>query len=145
MHPIAHKRPPAAGWLDLRYFTFVMRKTEICPTAMYVDDIPQESGGHAGTLDMPARSPRPPRAIPGRLTWRLSLPEHKIQRIAFKRIVRMIAAFIREDIWIAIGAAEAGRTSVAWVGTLYHRICLLIDFSGDIPSTWVGMSLIMLR
>ena len=94
MQPETDKWPAAGGALGLSNFTFVVWKNQVSPTAVDVDGVAEQRGRHGGTLDVPSRPPRSPGAVPGRLTGRGALPQHKIKRGLLMRVVRPVAPLI---------------------------------------------------
>src|SRR5689334_11733757 len=94
MHPKADEWFVLSGRHALRIFTFMVRENEIGATAMYINGFAQQVSRHRGAFNMPTGTARPPRAIPGWFTRRLRLPEDKIKRITFVRIVGVIAALV---------------------------------------------------
>src|SRR5690242_7845189 len=82
MHP--HARPPAnVRRFRSRDFVLGMRAKEIAPPAVNVERLAEIFRAHRGALDVPARSPLPPRAVPGGLAGLARLPQSKIHRRFF--------------------------------------------------------------
>src|SRR5579885_1830143 len=72
----------------------MMRKDKIGAAAVNIQLIAKIARGHGAAFDMPARPPWSPRTGPGRLARLLRLPEYKVERIIFERIVRVVAALV---------------------------------------------------
>ena len=87
VQPQADEGLVAGDRLGLGDLALVMREDEILPAAVDVDRFAQEVRAHHRAFDMPAGSPGPPRALPGRLSRRLRLPQHEVEGIALVRIV----------------------------------------------------------
>src|SRR5579884_1333038 len=67
----------------------MMGEDEILAAAVQIELDTQVALGHRRALDVPARAPRPPGAVPGRLAWHRRLPDWKVQRILLQRVVRV--------------------------------------------------------
>ena len=80
--------------LGLGNLALVMGEDEVAAPAVQIDRGSEEARAHHGALDVPARAARTPRAVPGGLARRLSLPEHEVERIALARIVGPVAALV---------------------------------------------------
>ena len=80
VHPDVHEC--GAGAAGLRDLVLVMRKFQIHAAAVDVEVVAEHCGRHRRAFDVPARTPRSPGRIPGRLAGLGALPEHEIERIA---------------------------------------------------------------
>ena len=87
-HPVVHPDPrqrlPARGQ-RLRRLVLVVREHEVDAAAVDVELDAQQRLGHRRALDVPARPPRPPRRVPGRVLALLRrLPQREIERIVLE-------------------------------------------------------------
>src|SRR5215469_1339609 len=81
MHPIADKGPATVRAGTLRDFVLVMRKDEIETAGVDIEGLPQMGFAHRRALDVPARPPSAPRAIPAGKICIRRLPQHEIGRV----------------------------------------------------------------
>src|SRR5918997_5014639 len=79
MGPGADEREVGMGRGALGELVLVVRKTYVRAAAVDVGPFGQMLAHHRGALDVPARSPWPPRALPGRLAWFGGLPQREVQ------------------------------------------------------------------
>ena len=66
MQPVSREMAARKRAQALRPLILMMRKNQIRPAAMNIEILAQISPGHGTALDMPARPPAPPRALPPR-------------------------------------------------------------------------------
>src|SRR5205807_7834263 len=105
-------------------------KDQVGAAAVQVHLLAQVLQRHRRTLDVPARSPLTPRALPAGLVRRAGLPEHEIERVLLARVVRIGTVLRRQrDHLLATEPAEA-----AVVGDAAHAEI-------DMALSLVGVSL----
>src|SRR5215470_16528971 len=109
MHPVPHTRTYPGRRLCLRDFAAMMRKNQICATAMDIDLRPQETRCGGRTFNMPAWPSRPPGARPGWLTGSSAPPEEKIQRIPLSRVAGIIPVHVRAFQELVVAHQPAGK------------------------------------
>src|SRR5262249_61218288 len=68
--------------LALASLVLVVGEEEVLPAAVQVDGVAEGCLHHRRALNMPARPPGAPRAVPGRLARLGALPEGEIARVA---------------------------------------------------------------
>ena len=71
------------GRLRLGQFVFMVGEDQVLAAAVQVEGLPQVMHAHGGALDVPARPPGAPGAVPGRFPGLGGLPQDKIQGILF--------------------------------------------------------------
>src|SRR6266436_1038054 len=108
MHPVPHTRAYPGRRLRLRDFAAVMRKNQICSSAMDIDLRPQETRRHGRTFDVPAWPSRPPGAWPGWFTGSSAPPEEKIQWIALSWITWIVPVQVRAFQELVVAHQPAG-------------------------------------
>ncbi len=109
MHPVACKWL-ARHTLGLGDLILVMWEHKITAAAMNIDLLAQMLEVHGRALNMPARSPRSPRAIPEWLAGFGTLPQRKI--------CRMFLALIQADAIASNHIVQAAPRELAifWIG-----------------------------
>src|SRR5450432_2931526 len=90
MQPVADELLPAAAF-RLRDLRLVMRKDVVHPAAMNVELFAEQSGRHRAALDVPARAPTPPRALPpnGAILFVPRLPKREIADVLLVVLVAL--------------------------------------------------------
>ncbi len=78
VHPVIRHHGRAVRAARLGEFVFVMRKDQVEPAAMDVEDVAEIGGAHRRAFDVPAGTAPAPRAFPARLVVRRLLPEHEV-------------------------------------------------------------------
>src|SRR5688572_12093570 len=68
--------------LALSNLVFVVREDEVHPSGVNIEGLPEVARRHRRALDVPARSPAPPRTFPTPFVRRRALPEREIERVA---------------------------------------------------------------
>ena len=80
------------------------------------------------TLDMPTRTPRAPRGFPGRFVSSRRLPENKVKRISFLRIVDIAATQSRQSqhflLWVATDCAERIERTHIEIDRISADVCM---------------------
>src|SRR5262249_10851478 len=74
----------AAIGLALRDLVLVVREDQVLAAAMDVERLAEVFHGHRRALDVPARPPRTPRALPRGLARLRALPQREVQRIPLR-------------------------------------------------------------
>ncbi len=72
----------AGDALGLGDLAFVMREDEVLAAAVDVERLTEIADGHGRALDMPARPPGSPRAVPGGLAGLRALPQREVAGVA---------------------------------------------------------------
>jgi len=80
VHPVLHELLPR-GRLALGHLVLVVGKDQVPSAAVDVEGLAQVAGTHGRALDVPARSARAPRALPGGLTRLRGLPQSEVLRV----------------------------------------------------------------
>jgi hypothetical protein len=80
VHPEAREGPTGVG-LRLRDLVLVVREDQVGAAAMDVESLAQVALRHGRALEVPAGSPRAPRAVPRRLARLGSLPEREVVNV----------------------------------------------------------------
>lgn len=121
MHPVANRR--LAQSLKLRRTKLMMWIDEIAATAMNVDrrEFPQRKGC---ALDVPPRTPGPPRGFPRRFVLERRLPDHRIEGMSLVGVMWVLAppGSNRSHIHAAIAAHRTKR-----VGRLMVEVDRSVD------------------
>ena len=99
---------PLAGVCDLGVAGrhLVVREDQVAAAALHVEGGAEVVEGDRGALDVPAGTPRAPRAVPGGLTRSLGAPQQAVERVLLARAVG-VAAALGEDLQHGL-AVEAG-------------------------------------
>src|SRR2546430_11772265 len=98
MHPVPHTRTYPGRILCLRDFAAVMRKNQICSSAMDIDLRPEETRRCGRTFNMP-----------GWLTRDSAPPEEKIQRIALSWVMGIVPVQVRAFQELVVAHQPAGK------------------------------------
>src|SRR5260221_9376690 len=120
MHPVPHTRAYPGRRLRLRDFAAVMRKNQICSSAMDIDLRPQETRRHGRTFDVPAWPSRPPGAWPGWFTGSSAPPEEKIQWIALSWITWIVPVQVRAFQELVVAHQPAGKRQLRKLRVAAH-------------------------
>src|ERR671917_1487439 len=80
MGPGADEGEVRVGRCTLGELVLVVREAYVCAAAVDVGPLRQVLAHHRGALDVPARAPWTPGALPGRLARFGGLPEREVQR-----------------------------------------------------------------
>src|SRR5262249_21566590 len=81
VHPVTGERL-ARVRLRLCQLVLMVRELEVEAAAVDIERAAQEFHTHGGALDVPTRSPRPPRAVPRRLAGLRPFPEREVAGVA---------------------------------------------------------------
>ena len=85
MKPVARELALGMRAAALGDFVFMMWEHQVVAATMNVEARPQQFVAHGRTLDMPARTPTPPGAVPARKIVGGRLPQDEIHRVALVR------------------------------------------------------------
>src|SRR5918994_3581973 len=131
MGPGADEREVGMGSGALGELVLVVRKTYVCAAAVDVGPFGQMLAHHRGALDVPARSPWPPRALPGRLARFGGLPQREVQWAALEAGMALLRLAHLFGTLVAQGAvsreASYGVVDVAFGFLRGVRVALLYE------------------
>src|ERR671937_2130337 len=85
VNPVARERL-MGGRLCLRDLTLVVREDEVLATPVDVEGVAEVAHRHRGALDVPPRTPGPPRTRPRRLVGLGRLPQREVARVSLALI-----------------------------------------------------------
>ena len=86
MEPVSREGNPVSERLGLGQLVFVVGENEVFTAAVNVDSLSEIFDRHRAALDVPAGSALSPRAIPGRLSRLLRLPQREVEHILFSLV-----------------------------------------------------------
>jgi hypothetical protein len=80
VQPVLRERAGPERALALGDLVLVMREDQVAPAEMEVERLAQVRAAHRRAFDMPARPPRAPGTVPGRLARLGRLPQREVER-----------------------------------------------------------------
>src|SRR5665213_1306537 len=83
VHPVIRHHGRAMRAARLGDFVLMMRKDQVEPATMNVEDVAEIGRGHRGALDVPARTSPAPRTFPARFIDGRLLPQHEIGAVSY--------------------------------------------------------------
>ena len=113
MHPVAGEA--VARGRRLRELVLVMREAQVEPAAVDVELGAEVAPTHRGALDVPARTARTPRRLPGgvgRFVGLGALPQGEVAGIALAARIRVGGRLHRVDLLMGQGAVRGPRPHV---------------------------------